>query len=136
MSKIKFTHAPNGEIEVNNGKTSYSDIFTIGALRVASETIFPGNQTYFTKYPTDKEGLEVAVLKSGELLTALHDAISVIGVLMAYANPKDIQEDIHSVSWLIAGLGELAEMVSSTESEMTHSLSIYDEMTKKEGGEL
>jgi len=125
---MKFTHAPTGEINVMEGKTSYADIFKIGAMTISSETKYPGGSFYFTQYPTDKAGLEIVSMKSGELLTSLHDAISVIGVLMANADAEEIQDELSSIAWVFTGLSELAEMVSSSRDDMEHTLAVYDQI--------
>ena len=127
--KIRFNYAPEAHIEAQNGSTSFSDLFIVGAMALSAKSVCPGRMG-FSQYPTDREGLKLTSMKADELLDALHDAIKVIGVLMAYAGPEEIAEEFQTISWLIAGLGELSGMVARASDEMDHALSSDHELKK------
>ena len=131
MSKtIKFDHSPTGEINLDNGVTSYADVFFLGALTLTSESIYPDKKTHYTKYATNKEGLEYAVMSAGELISALHNSIQAVSSYMAYVDAEEVKDDYQSIAWLIRGLSEMAEMVSVSREDMQHTLTFYDEIPK------
>lgn len=125
-SAIKFTPAKGKSISNHCGITSYSDAFLIGALELTAQQTFPDENTFYRHYQTDKKGLELASMKAGELVTALHIAIKTIGVLMVYCEEEQIQQHQDNIGWLIAGLSELASDVSEANLNMQESISNYD----------
>ena len=118
---IRFNHASDACVEASNGVTSFSDVFTIGAMALTAKTTTIDGMC-FSKDPTDKAGLKITAMKSDELLDALLDATQSISVLMAYCENSQIQEKFQSLAWLVTGLGELSGMVARAGSDMNHAL--------------
>ena len=119
MNKVKFHFADNGFVELATGKSSFSDLFVLGALQLTSK-INCRESCY--EYPTDKQGLEKLIRKSNELLTHLHDGIGVLGMLMTDSKSEEPKENLHGLAWLLVGLNELSSSVAHNNAEMNHTL--------------
>lgn len=116
---IKFEHGENGTLKVNNGSTSLSDLLTLGAvIHTAKQNKKPFN----TEYPTDLAGLQVMSDKAGYAAEFLNESTRAVSVLLAYVDPSEIQGELQSIAWLIAGLSEMAGVVSAAGSEIDCAL--------------
>ncbi|MFK5949323.1 MAG: hypothetical protein QM500_11215 [Methylococcales bacterium] len=116
-NQIKFKHASDGVISIENGTTQLSDLFTIGAVAIASKR---NEKMGKIEYATDTEGLEIVSEKAEFAAVFLNNSIRSIGVLLANAN--DIEHEISSIGWLITGLSELAEMANDARIDIERSL--------------
>jgi len=133
MSKsIKFVHASEGTIPVNNGTTSISDIFSIGAVTLTTKR---NSETHELEYPTDSKGLEIIAEKADFAANFLTNSVRSIGVLLATVDPSEIGHEIKSIAWLITGLSELSIMVSDTQRDIEFSLKTVDEANVENNGD-
>jgi hypothetical protein len=118
---IKFTHSPDGEIEYCKGKSIYSDLFMLGAFALTSECKYTNDGAQH-KFETDSKGLEVLIMKSGETLQFLQNAIIALGVVMTDTESENVKESLHELNWLVVGLAELSTMVADNLSDMNYAL--------------
>jgi hypothetical protein len=122
MDKIKFTHAPDGQIDFNQGCTVFSDLLMLGAFAETKTSKYTQNAAW-REYATDAEGLEALEIKSGEMVSTLADTIGSLGVLLAYVDRGEVGDrHLSNYAWLIAGLGELLNQVACENQEMAQTL--------------
>ena len=119
--KIKFIHAENGELIENNGSTVLADIFTIGAIQLAAKRNF---ETQHLEYATDLKGLEAIAEKTEYVSGFLNDSISSIGILLAHIDHAEIETEMPTIGWLIAGLSELSRMTTETRADINRSIQV------------
>ncbi len=117
---IKFTHSESGEINTYNGSTVFANLLMLGAL---ANTQKYDSALQCMSYATDKAGLKSLVIKTNETVTQLSIGMAALGEILGNID-LDVtdQSTVRSLGWLIAGLGELLEQVSSVESDMSCSL--------------
>ena len=121
-STIKFTHAKDGQIELNQGCTIFSDLLMLGAF-AGTKTFKYDQNTSWREYATDAEGLDTLEYKSGEMVSTLADTIGSLGVLMAYVDRGEVGDrHLSNYAWLIAGLGELLTQVAHENQEIARSM--------------
>ncbi len=130
MSKIKFDHAENGEIEAHTGSTLCSNLFLIGAVTLTKKR---NKKNYQIEYPTDLKGLKEIETKACESIEFISNAIEALGIMLAYTDAKQLDDSyLNSYSWLIAGLSELLGLLSNAQSDMSYTLSQTNEAKIKE----
>jgi len=118
---IKFTHGENGQIESFVGNTTLSDVWMLAALKTTAN-YSDGNYEQGLQYPTDAEGLKVAIDKSYELISTLTDASKAISTILTHVDPAEIPHELTSALWLIAGLSELSGGLLTSQGDMQYSL--------------
>ena len=118
---IKFTHGPDGKIPNNITSTALADLFTIGAVSLTSKCDVKGDLP-IREYATDRKGLKDVSLKAEEALSFLSRSTHTLGVLLAHSDHKELEEQMVSIAWMIAGFGELAELLIETKASIDDSL--------------
>lgn len=128
-NSIKFEHSLGGAISQDNGTTSLSDLFSIGAMALTTRR---NSETSQLEYATDIEGLEIVAEKADFAANFLTNSVRSIGILLANAEVSEIEHEIKSISWLITGLSELAIMVNDAQSDMNY---VIEAINKKNNGD-
>jgi hypothetical protein len=120
--RIKFTPAQEGFIAFNNSPSSFGDLFMLGAF-AATKTIERGQEKPYFEYPTDHKGMEMLQNKSYEAITTLSDAVTSLGMMMAYVDRGEIGDaHLNTCAWLVTGLGELLSELVNENQEITNSI--------------
>ena len=119
---IKFTHGENGQIESFVGNTTLSDIWLLAGLKTTANYSSVAGYEQGLQYPTDEEGLKVAIDKSYELISTLADASKAIATILTHVDPAEIPHELTSALWLIAGLSELSGDLLVSQGDMQYSL--------------
>jgi len=131
--KIKFIHAEGGEIDICTGHTVFSNLFMIGAFSL-TRTLKHNDKDVWYEYPTDTEGLEFLESRSGEAVNLITDAVTTLGMMLAYVNTKELSDNtLNNYAWLVAGLGELLGQLSHANSEMSYALRHSSKQTPQNG---
>lgn len=126
-SKIKFTHAENGDICIRNGDTVFSNLLTIGALTKTAKTKYTGDAVY-KEYATDAEGLKELQSMNDEAIMYISDAVATLGKMLVYVQRDEMGDTrLDSFGWLVAGIGEILEQLTFENGEISHTLSKLSE---------
>ncbi|MFI3137106.1 MAG: hypothetical protein QX197_10055 [Methylococcaceae bacterium] len=128
IDTIKFTHAVDGVIEFNSGHTVFGDLLMIGAF-ASTKGHNHNSEHLWSEYPTDMDGLKLLEAKSGEIIYELSDAISSLGMTLAYVDREVGGKHLTNCAWLIAGLGELLTQLVRENQEITHSLLVLSKQS-------
>ncbi len=118
---IKFTHAPDGEIEYCKGHTVYTDLFMLGAVALTSRYQYTKDDIEY-EFATDAEGLKTLIMKSNETLEFMQDAIVALGLVMTDRDGEHVNENRNELNWLVIGLTELSTLVVKNLSDMNCAL--------------
>lgn len=121
---IKFKHASGGKIHMNSGATSLADLFNIGSLTLTSRHNMEKGRL---EYATDTEGLEKTIEKAEQAANFLSSGVNSIALLLANVNVSEVEHEVNSIAWLVAGMSELAMMINDAKSDMEYSLKITSE---------
>ena len=118
---IKFTNAPDGEIEYCKGHTVYTDLFMLGAVALTSRYQYTKDDIEY-EFATDAEGLKTLIMKSNETLEFMQDAIVALGLVMTDRDSEHVNENRNELNWLVIGLTELSTLVAKNLSDMNCAL--------------
>jgi predicted P-loop ATPase/GTPase len=121
MSTIKFEHGEDGKVVLNCGKSTFVDLFLLGAIELTAKINYSEKNCCYD-YAKDKEGLEQLVLRSSEVLNHLHDSIQAISVVLTNPDNEEIKDNLSDLAWILVGLTELSATVAHTNHEMSRTL--------------
>jgi hypothetical protein len=124
MSKsIKFTHAQSGELDCRTGKTVFSNLFVIGVLALTKTAKYKEKDDNLTTvYQTDAEGLRGLETMTQEAMLVLARTIASLGTVLAYVEKDEVESELDSYHWLIAGLAELSGQLTEELGDIRRAL--------------
>lgn len=121
MSEIKFIHNEQGKIDLLDTNTGLSDAFAIGAL-IHTRKITQTQGSVSFEYPTDSDGLKRVISCTGLLIDFLNSSVSMLGVLLANVDRREVESELAHLGWLIVGLSDLAMTAKLERDEMRDAL--------------
>jgi len=115
--KITHYHAEDEQIELMSGDSSIPAIVQLAAITELRKCKFVGNH-YSLQYPTNSEGLNIAIDQAEQIINGLSDAIGAISLLMCHVDGNELGDSIKPIGFLLSALSELIGYVNFHSSEM------------------
>jgi hypothetical protein len=116
-TSIKFNLNEDGHLPGCSGKTTFSNLLSLGAL-VHTARFAEVNGKWCYQYETDLQGVKRAGDIATDALTNINDITNVIGHLMAYVDAKEVAGDMYKIGWVLVALAELRGAIEAALSNI------------------